>query len=52
MKTLRINNKMRFMKPCKRCEKLFRPKGRNHYICDECVKPKGWAVKSNRTKEE
>jgi len=26
----------RFLKSCRRCDELFRPTGRNHYVCDEC----------------
>lgn len=32
---------MMFQKYCKRCNTLFRPKGKYCYLCESCRKPKG-----------
>lgn len=40
---------MRFKRPCKKCEKMFRPTGRDTKLCDKCriEAKRGWRKKQN-----
>ena len=33
-----ITNPQRLRKPCKRCDKMFRPTGKWNRVCDKCYK--------------